>query len=129
MPLANAFLTQERLNEPEPTYPLEVVFCSSCSLVQLTVSVPPEQIFREYLYFSSFSDAMLRHSQNVVQRLISERELDEGSLVVEVASNDGYLLQYFVESTNTRACVRGDAGLSNHQGTRTVLAGSGHHGG
>ena len=49
MPLANAFLTQERLNEPEPTYPLEVVFCSSCSLVQLTVSVPPEQIFREYL--------------------------------------------------------------------------------
>ncbi len=98
MPLANAFLTQARLNEPEPTYPLEVVFCSSCSLVQLTVSVPPEQIFREYLYFSSFSDAMLRHSQNVVQRLISERELDEGSLVVEVASNDGYLLQYFVES-------------------------------
>ena len=98
MPLANSFLSQEHLTDPEPTYPLEVVFCSSCSLVQLTVSVSPERIFREYLYFSSFSDAMLRHSQNVVERLIKERELDERSLVVEVASNDGYLLQYFVEA-------------------------------
>lgn len=94
-PLANALLTEERLQEPEQTYPLDLVFCPCCALVQITETVPPEELFREYLYFSSFSDTMLRHAEEVAGRLISSRDLDSGSLVVEVASNDGYLLQFY----------------------------------
>jgi len=95
MPLANALLTIEQLNEPEATYPLDLVFCPHCSLVQITETVPPEKLFREYLYFSSFSDTMLRHAEQLVGYLISSRHLDERNLVVELASNDGYLLQYY----------------------------------
>lgn len=94
-PLANALLTAEQLNEPEPTYPLDLAFCPRCTLVQITETVPPEELFQEYLYFSSFSDTMLRHAEEVVGYLISSRGLDDTSLVVEIASNDGYLLQYY----------------------------------
>jgi hypothetical protein len=94
-PLANALLTEERLQEPEQTYPLDLVFCPRCALVQITETVPPEELFREYLYFSSFSDTMLRHAEEVAGRLINSRDLDSGNLVVEVASNDGYLLQFY----------------------------------
>jgi len=97
MPLANALLTKEQLNQPEETYPLELVFCPSCTLVQITETVPPEKLFREYPYFSSFSDTMLNHSQELARRMISERRLNGHSLVLEVASNDGYLLQYYKE--------------------------------
>jgi len=99
MPLANALLTEEQLNQPEETYLLELVFCPSCSLVQITETVPPEKLFREYLYFSSFSETMLNHSQELVRRLICERHLNGKSSVLEVASNDGYLLQYYKERT------------------------------
>ena len=95
MPLANALLTAEQLDQPEPTYPLDLAFCPHCTLVQITETVPPEDLFREYLYFSSFSDTMLRHAQELVSRLIVSRRLDNNSLVIEVASNDGYLLQYY----------------------------------
>ena len=95
MPLANALLTAEQLDQPEPTYPLDLAFCPHCTLVQITETVPPENLFREYLYFSSFSDTMLRHAQELVSRLIVSRRLDNNSLVIEVASNDGYLLQYY----------------------------------
>jgi SAM-dependent methyltransferase len=95
VPLANALLAPEELHEPEATYPLDLAFCPHCSLVQITETVPPERLFREYLYFSSFSDTMLRHAEQLVGYLISSRHLDEGSLVVELASNDGYLLQYY----------------------------------
>ncbi len=95
MPLANALLTAEELHQPEPTYPLELAFCPECRLVQLTETVPPEKLFTDYLYFSSFSDTMLHHSRELVHRLIRARGLGRGSLVVEVGSNDGYLLQYF----------------------------------
>jgi len=95
MPLANAFLTAEQLDEPEPTYPLDVAFCPHCSLVQITETVPPEKLFREYLYFSSFSDTILRHAEEIASRLVASRPLNGKSLVVEVASNDGYLLQYY----------------------------------
>jgi SAM-dependent methyltransferase len=95
MPLANAMLTPEQLHEPEPTYPLVLAFCPDCSLVQITETVPPEQLFREYLYFSSFSDTLLRHAGDLVTRLIETRCLNAGHLVVELASNDGYLLQYY----------------------------------
>lgn len=94
-PLANALLTAEQLEEPEPTYPLDLAFCPHCALVQITETVPPEKLFREYLYFSSFSDTILRHAEEIVGRLIVSRRLNDDSLAVEVASNDGYLLQYY----------------------------------
>jgi SAM-dependent methyltransferase len=95
MPLANALLTREQLHDPEPTYPLELAFCSECALVQITATVPPEKLFREYLYFSSFSDTLLRHAEALVTRLVETRRLNAHHLVVELASNDGYLLQYY----------------------------------
>ena len=94
-PLANALLTAEQLQQPEETYPLELVFCSQCSLVQLTESVAPEKLFREYVYFSSFSDTMLRHAEQLSSELIGSKDLGATSLVIEVASNDGYLLQFY----------------------------------
>jgi len=98
VPLANALLTAEQLEQPEPKYPLELVFCPICSLIQITVTVSPEVLFRDYFYFSSFSETMLRHSQDLVEHLIRSRDLGGNSLVVEIASNDGYLLQYFVHA-------------------------------
>jgi len=71
------------------------VFCPACSLVQITETVPAEKLFRDYLYFSSFSDTMLRHAEALVDRLIPERGLGEGSLALEIGSNDGYLLQFY----------------------------------
>lgn len=94
-PLANALLTPEELLQPEGTYPLETVFCPACTLVQITETVPPEVLFGEYLYFSSFSDTMLRHAEALVARLVKERGLGPESLAAEVASNDGYLLQFY----------------------------------
>ena len=96
MPLANSLLVEADLAGPEPRYPLDLAFCPSCSLVQITETVPPEQMFREYLYFSSFSETMVKHAKDIAERLIDVRALDSNSLVVEVASNDGYLLQHFV---------------------------------
>jgi SAM-dependent methyltransferase len=94
-PLANALLTAEQLGAPEATYPLDLAFCPACALVQITETVPPEQLFREYFYLSSFSDTMLGHAEELTGRLVRERALDADSLAVEVASNDGYLLQYY----------------------------------
>src|SRR5712691_1546106 len=65
MPLANALLTPDQLHHPEPTYPLELAFCPQCALVQITETVPPEKLFREYLYFSSFSDTLLHHAEEL----------------------------------------------------------------
>jgi len=94
-PLANALLTEEQLQEPEARWPLELVRCGECSLVQITETVPPETLFREYAYFSSFSDTMVAHAKKIADRLVSERSLTDDSLVVEIASNDGYLLQWY----------------------------------
>jgi SAM-dependent methyltransferase len=94
-PLANALRPLERLDEPEPAYPLELVLCPACSLVQITETVPPEVLFRDYVYFSSFSDAMLKHAETLAADLTAGRKLGGGSLVIEVASNDGYLLQFY----------------------------------
>jgi SAM-dependent methyltransferase len=88
-------LTEEQLSGDEPTYPLELVFCPHCTLVQITETVPPEILFRDYAYFSSFSDTMLAHAKAIAGRLVESRSLGPESLVVEVASNDGYLLQYY----------------------------------
>lgn len=98
-PLADALLTAEELGRPEPEYPLETVFCRDCSLVQIIETVPPEELFcRRYPYYSSFSDELLRHSSENALELIGTRRLDSQSLVVEIASNDGYLLKNFVQN-------------------------------
>ena len=98
MPLPDALLRPDQLDGPEPFYPLSVAFCPSCSLVQILEEVEPEKLFVDnYLYFSSFSEGLLRHSREHALRLIEERGLDGDSLVVELASNDGYLLKNFVE--------------------------------
>lgn len=97
LPLANGLLDAVQLAAlEEPTYPLELVFCESCSLAQITETVPPPELFREYVYFSSFSDAAVEHARALVERIIHERSLDSWSLAAEIASNDGYLLQHYV---------------------------------
>ncbi len=94
-PLANALIAAEDLGRGEERFPLVLVFCEECALAQITESVPPEKLFSEYLYFSSFSDTMVRHAEAVADRLVRERKLGPSSLVLEVASNDGYLLQFY----------------------------------
>ena len=94
-PLANALLTAEQRSEPEARFPLDLVYCPDCALVQITETVPPEQLFSHYLYLSSFSDTMLQSAEEVANRLTDRRHLGPASLVVELASNDGYLLQYY----------------------------------
>jgi SAM-dependent methyltransferase len=95
MPLANALLTQAQLSLPEPRYPLTLSFCQSLALVQIAERIPPEQLFADYPYFSSMADEMLAHVRRHVGELITARRLDSASLVIEIASNDGYLLQYY----------------------------------
>jgi len=99
MPLPDALVQPEQVAAPEPRYPLDVAFCPNCSLVQILQDVSPEQLFVDnYLYFSSFSTGLLRHSAEHAGALIAERGLGSDSLVVEVASNDGYLLRNFLEA-------------------------------
>src|SRR4051812_49299175 len=95
LPLANRLLTDEQLGSQEPAYPLELVLCPHCTLVQITETVPPEELFREYVYFSSFSDSMMRHARELSQQIIAAHKLRPTSFVVEIASNDGYLLQNY----------------------------------
>jgi SAM-dependent methyltransferase len=95
-PLANNLLSPVDLGRAEPKFPLRVALCDACQLLQITDIIPPVELFSEYLYFSSFSDAMLRHSKEAVDRHLADFVLGPGSLVVEIASNDGYLLKNFV---------------------------------
>jgi hypothetical protein len=94
-PLANALLRETELAGSEPTWPLDLARCPVCALVQITETVPPEVLFREYAYFSSFSDTMVAHAKSISERLQTSRRLGPDSLAVEVASNDGYLLQWY----------------------------------
>jgi len=95
-PLANSYLEQEGLNRMEPFFPLHVRVCEGCFLVQLPEVQSRESIFEDYSYFSSFSDTWLRHAEDYVERVVERLGLGPGSHVVEIASNDGYLLQYMV---------------------------------
>ncbi len=97
-PLANSLLTEADLGGVEDRFPLDVAFCPKCSLVQILETVPAERMFSEYLYFSSNSTTMVEHAGKLAQRLIKERKLGVDSLVVEVASNDGYLLQWYAKN-------------------------------
>lgn len=94
-PLANALLSKDGLAAPEPRFPLDLVFCEHCAMVQITEFVPPAQLFSDYAYFSSFSDTIVAAAKMLAARLMAERKLDSDSLVVELASNDGYLLQHY----------------------------------
>lgn len=96
-PLANSYLNAESSQQMEPFYPLHVFVCETCFLVQLPEFESPEHIFSDYTYFSSFSDSWLQHSKAYTQQMIERFEFGRDSLVVEIASNDGYLLQYFKE--------------------------------
>ena len=94
-PLANAFLRPEDAGRPEPRFALAVVYCPRCHLVQLTETAPPAALFGEYLYFSSYSDHFLAHARGMAEALAARFGLGPGRRVVEIASNDGYLLQFF----------------------------------
>jgi SAM-dependent methyltransferase len=96
-PLANSYLTREQANRMEPFYPLRALVCAHCFLVQLEEFESPEHIFDDYAYFSSYSTSWLEHSRRYVEQMVERFGLDGSSHVVELASNDGYLLQYFVE--------------------------------
>jgi SAM-dependent methyltransferase len=96
-PLCESFLSSAHLNQMEPFYPLHAYVCTNCFLVQLEAYVTPEHIFNDYAYFSSYSDSWLAHAKAYTEQMTERFSLQSNSLVVEVASNDGYLLQYFVQ--------------------------------
>ncbi len=98
-PPSDRILTDEMLKKPEPVYPLEVAFCGRCSLVQILQTVSPEDLFSGgYAYYSSFIPSLLEHSRENVRDLIESRKLKSNSLIIELASNDGYLLKNYVEA-------------------------------
>ena len=96
-PLADRLLTQQQLLEPEPKFPLELAYCQDCSLVQILETVSPDVLFgNDYPYYSSVIASLLKHSKENVLELIESRKLSTSSFVVELASNDGYLLKNYV---------------------------------
>jgi SAM-dependent methyltransferase len=96
-PLCESYLAAEQLNQMEPFYPLHVYVCGNCFLVQLEEYVSPEAIFNEYAYFSSYADSWLQHARNYTDLMVERFKINPRNFVVELASNDGYLLQYFVQ--------------------------------
>lgn len=95
-PLCESYVSAEHYNEAEPFYPLRAYVCDSCYLVQIEALVSPESIFSEYAYFSSYADTWVQHAKRYADLAVERFELDAQSFVVEVGSNDGYLLQHFV---------------------------------
>jgi len=96
-PLSNSYLSKDQLNKREPFYQLELYICESCFLVQLEEFESPQHIFGDYAYFSSYSDTWLKHVKDYVEKMMRIFKIGCDSFVVEIASNDGYLLQYFTE--------------------------------
>src|SRR6266498_5704097 len=97
-PASNSFLTREQLNEPEIFYPLKVYTCHNCFLVQIDEYKKSDAIFNnEYAYFSSYSSTWLQHAKDYTAMMINRFGFNSLSQVIEIASNDGYLLQYFKE--------------------------------
>src|SRR6476620_7417069 len=94
-PLCESYVPAERLDEAEAFYPLHVRLCDACLLVQLPAYVPGEDIYSDYAYFSSYSDSWVAHAKRYADRMTDGLGLGADSLVTEVASNDGYLLQHF----------------------------------
>lgn len=98
-PISNAFVKKEDINKHEPFYPLHAFVCGDCYLVQLEEFESPDEIFSDYVYFSSYSDSWLAHARRFAGEATRRFGLNDNSLVVEVASNDGYLLQYFLKDS------------------------------
>ena len=99
LPLSDGFIAEADLARTEPRFPLDVAFCPQCTLVQILKTVPPEELFhQDYPYFSSFTDTLITHSKENVEARIAERGLTASSFVVELASNDGYLLQHYQQA-------------------------------
>ncbi|MFC1771737.1 methyltransferase domain-containing protein [Pseudomonadota bacterium] len=96
-PLANSYLSKKQAMQMEPFYPLHAYVCEKCFLVQLPMFETSENIFSDYAYFSSYAESMLKHAKDYVDMVVARLELGTESRVVELASNDGYLLQYFKE--------------------------------
>lgn len=96
-PLSNSYLSKQQLSKREPFYQLDLYICDSCFLVQLEEFESPEYIFGDYAYFSSYSDTWLKHVKAYVEKMIVNFKINRNSSVVEIASNDGYLLQYFIK--------------------------------
>ncbi|MGI0086674.1 MAG: methyltransferase domain-containing protein [Nitrosotalea sp.] len=94
-PLANSYLNKDEINQMEPFYPLRTFVCNNCLLVQLEEFETPEHIFTNYAYFSSYSKMWLKHVEDYVNLVITRFNFNQKSQIVEIASNDGYLLQYF----------------------------------
>lgn len=122
-PASNSFLTFEQLNEPEVFYPLKVYTCNKCFLVQVDEYKKSDAIFdSNYVYFSSFSTSWLKHSKEYTDIMTERFYFDKNSLVIEIASNDGYLLQYFkeknipvlgIEPTSNTAKVAKEKGIDS----------------
>jgi SAM-dependent methyltransferase len=123
-PLADRLLTKEQLEQSELMFPLDFVFCPNCTLVQITETVLPEILFCEnYPYFSSVSKTLLEHSRKNAEELIISRKLDSKSLVVEPASNDGYMLKNFAEHGISVLGIdpaNGPAQAANKKGIPTI---------
>lgn len=96
-PLCEEYVSQENVTKKENFYPLHTFVCSNCFLVQVREIISPDEIYSEYAYFSSYSDSWLKHAENYVSSITQRLNLGENNLVIELASNDGYLLQYFVK--------------------------------
>ena len=97
-PLANSYLTEDQVDQPEVFFPLHAYVCSDCLLVQVGEFQPPDSIFSEYAYFSSYSQSWLDHARAYAHDVIARFSLDSSKQVIEIASNDGYLLQNFVSA-------------------------------
>ncbi|HEX8968889.1 MAG TPA: methyltransferase domain-containing protein, partial [Chloroflexota bacterium] len=122
-PLCESYLRADQVNQMEPFYPLHVRVCRRCFLVQLEAYVSGEDIFTEYAYFSSYSDSWLDHSRRYTELAAQRLGLNEHSFVVELASNDGYLLQYFVAQGIPVMGVepaRNVAMVAEQKGVRTI---------
>lgn len=124
-PPSNSFLDEEQLNDPETFYPLKVFVCHQCFLVQVDEYKTSESIFgKEYIYFSSYSTSWLKHASNYVDKMMGRFGLNERSLVIELASNDGYLLQYFQQKKIPVLGIEpaaGTASVAQSRGINTMI--------
>ncbi len=124
-PLCESYVAGDRLDDPETFYPLNVRICDSCLLVQLPPYVSAEEIFTDYAYFSSYSQSWVAHAQRYATAMIDSLRLGPGSLVTEVASNDGYLLQHFAAANIPVLGVEPAANVAEaarSRGIRTEIA-------
>lgn len=123
-PLCQTHILPDELNKYETFYPLHAFVCSECWLVQLDEFVSPEEIFSDYDYFSSFSSSWVDHAKKYSEKMVRELDLNDESLVVEIASNDGYLLQHFVDASIPVLGVEPAANIAEvalEKGIRTVV--------